>query len=162
VADAKWRGKGFAPLSLAIYRSGGAALPKPCAPRALTAGGGVCHQQARSLRCDNQRAAAPRHVCPPHRPLRAWLRSLKRRAYCTRSQLRLWPFNGPSRALKKLDPRRVQLLTSGFQYHSERVGATGALESRRLLINSSRVVSAANPRILQMQPRRGRLTATPR
>jgi hypothetical protein len=50
---------------------------------------------ARSLRRSNRRAAAPRHVRPPRRPLRAWLRRLKRRACRTRSLPRLWPFNCP-------------------------------------------------------------------
>jgi hypothetical protein len=42
-ADANWRGKGLAPPSLAIYRSGGATLPKPRASHTLIAGGGVWH-----------------------------------------------------------------------------------------------------------------------
>jgi hypothetical protein len=42
-----------------------------------------------------------------------------------------------------------------------RAGATGALDSRGLLISSSRAGSTANPRILQMQSRWGHLAATP-
>jgi hypothetical protein len=40
------------------------------------------------------------------------------------------PRSGPSLRLERSDPRRVRLLTSGFEARSARVGTTGALDSR--------------------------------
>jgi hypothetical protein len=49
----------------------------------------------RSLRRDNRRATAGRHVRPPRRPLHARLHRLKRRACGAQLRLRQWAFNGP-------------------------------------------------------------------
>jgi hypothetical protein len=52
--------------------------------------------------------------------------------------------------LKKPDPRRVRLPTSGLEPRSAQEGATSALDLQELLISSSRAGPAANPRNLQM------------
>jgi hypothetical protein len=59
--------------------------------------------------------------------------------------------SGSSTRLEKPDPQRVRLPTSGLEAHSARVGATGALDSRKLLIIDSWAGPTASPRVLQMQ-----------
>jgi hypothetical protein len=95
--------------------------------------------------------SAPRH------PLRARLCRLKRRARGAQLQPRLWAFNGPvpyhvSVALarpepgaQKIKPSRGTVTASGLKTRSARAGATSALDSRELLISSSRAGLTASP-----------------
>jgi hypothetical protein len=50
----------------------------------------------------------------------------------------------------KYDPRRVQASTCGLEACLKQTGATGALDSRKLLISGSRTGTAMDPRNLQM------------
>jgi hypothetical protein len=51
----------------------------------------------------------------------------------------------------KYDPRRVQTSTCGLEACLKQMGATGALDSRKLLISGSRTGTAMDPRNLQMR-----------
>jgi hypothetical protein len=51
----------------------------------------------------------------------------------------------------KYDPRRVQTSTCGLEARLKQTGATGALDSRKLLISGSRTGTAMDPRNLQMR-----------
>jgi hypothetical protein len=124
--------------------------------------------RARSLRHGNQRAAVDRHVRPPTSPTTRVAASPEkacpqRTASATTVGIN-WPGpspserdprSGPSFALEKLDPCRVRLPTSGHEARPARVGATGALVSRGLLISSSRAGSTGCPRVLQMRKNGG-------
>jgi hypothetical protein len=171
-SSAKWRGMGLPLPSPWIYRSKGATLPGPCVPCALTASNDVHHRRAGPTTpkqpgmraCANHygaategprrpitsapmshtaRVAAPSEKAHPRRTTTATTVGIKND---------LIPYHvcetlgrPEPKARKKSDPQRVCLQTGGSKPRLARVGSTSTLESRGLLISSSRVGLAASP-----------------
>jgi hypothetical protein len=98
-----------------------------------------------------------RHVRPPRRQLRVRLRRLKRRARGARLQPRLWEFNGPvpyqvSVTFARPQPRAQKIRPSKGAITDQlprdlldKSGRQGALDSKGLLISSSRAGLTTSP-----------------